>query len=129
MDIQHFRKQFNNEKLVSNDVRSMMASYAEVPGRIGINSSGEASTSIRFPVKFLEQPHFKFGLELQEGEGVIPGKFPTGSAFVQEWLTEERLPSTVYYVGARIIVVIDSLRFQKTILNYSFSGTALSNPS
>lgn len=129
MDINHFRKQLNNERVVTNDIRSMMASFAEVPGRIGINSSGEASASVRFPVKFLEQPHFKFGLELQEGEGVITGRFPTGSAFVQEWYTEERLPSTIYYVGARIIVVVDGLRFQKSILNYSFSGTALSNPS
>lgn len=129
MDVQAFRSQYNNEMAMRANLSRVAASPAEVPGRIAINSAGEASATVLFPVKFTSQPYFTYGFEMQTGEGVIAGKRPTGSAYVYEWIKVERLPTTVFYVGAKITMVTTGLRYQKMICNYSFSGTALSNPS
>ena len=127
--MRNFRQQYNREKTLIHDIGNTRASHAEVPARLAINSKGEASGTIMFPVKFTTQPYFTYGFELQEGEGVIVGRRPSGSAYVEEWLKVERLPNTIFYVGARVFAVTDGLQYQKMILNASFSGTALSNPS
>ena len=129
MNINQFRAKFNNENTMRNDLSSVVSSYATVPGRIPVNAAGEARATINFPVKFTSQPSFTFGLELQEGEGTIPGQRPSGSVYVERWITQERLPSTIFYVGADVVGVLDGLPQQKLILNVAFSGVALSNPS
>lgn len=129
MDIRQFRKLYNNEQTVLRDINSVTASPAQIVGRQAINSTGEAIADISFAVKFTTMPYFQYGFELQEGEGVVPGKLPTGSAFVSEWKTQERLPNTIFYTGARIYIVTTGFQFQKMICNFSFSGTALTNPS
>lgn len=129
MDIRTFRQQYNNENMTRHNIGSVAAGAAQVPGRLAINSAGEASATVMFPVKFTTQPYFTYGFELQEGEGIIGGKRPTGSAYVYEWVKIERLPNTIFYVGAKISVITTGLKYQKMICNYSFSGTALSNPS
>lgn len=129
MNINQFRAQFNNERTRVNDLQSVAASLTNVPARVAINSRGEASSTIMFPVKFTTQPYFSYGFEIQEGEGVMPGRLPTGSAYVDEWIKVERLPSTIFYVGAKVVIVTTGLAYQKMILNANFTGTALSNPS
>ena len=129
MDMRHFRQRFNQEKTSMANITSVVATTAEVPARLAINSKGEAQGTIMFPVKFTTQPYFTYGFELQEGEGIIPGRRPSGSAYVEEWIKVERLPNTVFYVGAKVYAVTDGLQYQKMILNALFSGTALSNPS
>lgn len=129
MNINQFRAQFNNERTRVSDLQSVAASLTNVPARVAINSRGEASSTIMFPVKFTTQPYFSYGFEIQEGEGVMSGRLPTGSAYVDEWIKVERLPSTIFYVGAKVAIVTTGLAYQKMILNANFTGTALSNPS
>lgn len=128
MNLNEFRTAYNNEKTNMLNINEMTGDYSEIAGRLPINSAGEAVADVPFPVRFVTQPIFRFGFELQEGEGVISGRLPSGSAVVQSWNTIERLPSTVHYVGARLIIVTQGLKYQKMILNYSFSGRTLTNP-
>jgi len=129
MDITQFRKSLNNDNLRIQDLNSVKADFAEVPGRVMINGSGEAHVDVDFPVKFTTLPFFKPGFERQEGQEFISGQMPTGRAYVAEWKTVERLPLSVYYVGAKIHVVTTGQFYDKMILNFSFTGTALTNPS
>lgn len=129
MNIHQFRKSYNNDITRLKDIQSTVASISEVPGRVMINGAGEAYIDVDFSVRFTSLPYFKSGFEVPEGQGVIVGQRPTGEAYVSEWKTIERLPSSVYYVGARICTVITGAFYQKMILNYSFTGNTLSNPS
>lgn len=129
MNISQFRNKFNSENTTRSNLASVAASQAVSSHLIPVNSAGEAMESVRFPVKFLDMPMFTFGLQLQEGEGVIPGRRPSGSAYVESWITEERLPHTIFYVGAVIVGILEGPSFQKIIMNASFTGLALTNPS
>ena len=124
-----FRQALNNERTTISDIGMMSSNYSDIAGRLPINSFGEAVADVTFPVKFTSQPIFRYGFEMQEGEGIIAGEMPTGAAVVQSWGTIERLPSTIFYTGARLMIVTTGLKFQKMILNYSFSGVSLTNPS
>lgn len=128
MHISHFRNAFNNELTRNNDLRSVAADIAEVPGRVMINAAGEAFVDVDFAVNFTTLPFFKCGFEIPENENTIPGQMPTGRAFVSEWKMRERLPFSVFYTGAKICVVTTGPYYQKMIMNFSFSGTALTNP-
>lgn len=129
MNIRQFRNRFNQERTTTHDINNVSAGTAQVPARVPINSSGEATATIHFPVKFTTQPYMSYGFELQEGEGTERGIFPTGSAYVVQWLKIERLPNTIFYTGAVVTAVVTGMKYQKTILNLSFTGTALTNPS
>lgn len=128
MNINTFRSQYNSEMARIKDLGDMGASMSEVSGRVMINAAGEAYADVAFSVRFVEPPSFKSGFGLVEGADIIPGKMPTGSAYVAEWKTVERLPFSVWYVGARIHIVTTGLFYQKMTLNYSFSGKTITNP-
>ena len=129
MDINTFRTKYLADQASLAGISGVAADVASVCGRIPINSAGEAIMDVMFPVKFTSQPNFTYGFALQEGEGVISGRMPGGTATVQKWTTVQRLPNTVFYTGARIIAVTTGLKYQKMILNFDFSGVALSDPS
>lgn len=125
----NFRKSYNNDCVRQRDFVSVAADNAMVTGRTMINGAGESFVSVEFPVRFCQLPSFSYGFEMKEGEVIINGQKPTGSAVVSEWKTVERLPFSVYYTGAVIQVVTTGQFFQKMLLIHSFSGMALTNPS
>lgn len=129
MDMQQFRRAFNNELVRSKDLRSVAADVTNVNGRTMINGAGESFVSVDFPVRFTKLPTFTYGFEMKEGEVLIDGLKPTGSAVVSQWKTVERLPLSVYYTGAVIQVVTTGQFYQKMLLIHNFDGIALSNPS
>ena len=142
MNINSLRNSLRSEETRRRDLQSVAPSVAMVPGRVAINGSGEAYVEVAFSIRFTSLPYFTFGFERQETSSVEPvagsipsnstppkGQLPTGSAHVSEWKTIERLPFGLYYVGAKIAVVTEGLTVSKLILNYTFTGTALSNPS
>lgn len=129
MNINVFRNEFYGEQTRAKDLQSITSSHSEVNGRVMINAAGEAHADVSFAVRFVEPPSVKFGFSLVEGQGIIPGKMPTGTAYVSEWKTIERLPFSVWYIGAKIDIVTTGLFYQKMILNYSFSGNTLTNPT
>lgn len=129
MNINQFRSAHNNEQRRRLDLSGVAADVAVVPGRVMINAAGEAYADVDFGVRFTTLPYFTVGFEVSEGEVLVPGEMPTGTAHVSQWKTIERLPISVYYTGATIRVVTTGQFYQKMILNYQFVGTALSNPS
>lgn len=128
-NINQFRKRLVNEQTRANDLQSIKGDISVVPGRVMINNAGEAYIDINFPVRFVDLPNFTSGFETQEGQGIIEGQMPTGTAHVSAWKTIERLPVSVFYTGAKIQVVTTGQFYQKMILNFSFTGTAITNPS
>lgn len=124
-----FRNSLNSEQTRASDLRAVSASLAEVPGFAEINGSGEGVVNVNFAIKFTEVPYFKYGFSVTHGSEYLQGYMPEATAYVAEWTTIERLPFSVWYVGAKIHTKVRGLVQQKMILNFSFSGTALSNPS
>ena len=129
MNIEQFRTSFAAEQSRIRDIKSVAPASAQVPGRVLVNTTGEAFIDVDFPVRFSTIPYFTCGFEIMEGEVLTPGDIPTGRAFVSEWKTIERLPFSVYYTGAKICTVTTGPFYQKMILNFCFTGTALTNPS
>ena len=129
MNIEYYRSQLNNDQTRAVDISSMASAHSEVAGRVMINAAGEAHADVSFAVRFTEPPSVKFGFSLVEGQDILAGRMPTGSAYVSEWKTIERLPFSVWYIGAKIDIVTTGLFYQKMILNYSFSGKTLTNPT
>lgn len=142
MDQNSLRRAFRSEQLRTNDLNSVAPSLAVIPGRAAINGSGEAYIDVTFSVKFVTLPYFSFGFELQDVKSIyhttgeiptantpISGQLPTGSAHISQWKTIERLPYGLYYTGAKIGVIIDGPSIAKMIINYTFTGKTLSNPS
>jgi hypothetical protein len=129
MNINQFRQQTRNESLRRRDLSTVQADHAVIPGRILVNAAGEAYADVDFSVRFTSFPSFTYGFELQEGQGIISGEMPTGSAHVSGWKTIERLPVSVFYTGATIQIVTTGQFYQKMILNFEFSGMAMTNPS
>ena len=125
----NFRKSYNNDCVRQRDFVSVAADNAMVTGRTMINGAGESFVSVDFPVRFSQLPSFSFGFEMKDGEVVIDGQKPTGSAVVTQWKIIERLPFSVYYTGAVIQVVTTGPFYQKMLFIHNFSGMALSNPS
>lgn len=140
--INQIRKTFLNEQRRAMDLSTVAPKESTVVGRAAINGAGEAYVDVTFPVKFADLPYFTFGFELKEfihrpdavgvitgGGKPIQGQMPVGSAYVAEWKTIERPPYSAYYTGARICCTIEGPAATKMIINYSFAGVALSNPS
>jgi len=137
----NIRKSFLADQRRALDISSVAAGTSMVTGRAAVNGSGEALVDVQFPARFTTLPYFSFGFELQDTSEANPeapitsvnaaskGLLPTGSAHIATWKTIERLPFGVYYVGATVGVIVDGASNGKIIINYSFSGTALSNPS
>jgi len=128
-NINQFRKVLANEQTRAADLQTVKSDVAVVPGRVMINNAGEAYVDVNFPVRFITLPNFTAGFEILEGQGIIEGQMPTASAHVSEWKTIERLPLSVFYTGAKIQVVTIGQFYQKMILNFSFTGTSITNPS
>lgn len=129
MNMNQFRQQYRNENLRIKDFSQVQSDYIVVPGKVMINAAGEAYTDVNFSIKFVSEPSFTYGFSLQEGQNIISGEMPTGTAHVSAWKTKERLPISVFYTGAHIQVVTTGQFYQKMILNYEFSGIAITNPS
>lgn len=125
----NFRKSYNNDRIRHRDLSMVAADNSLVTGRTMINGAGESFVTVEFPVRFTQLPSFSYGFEMKEGEAIINGQKPTGSAVVSQWITKENLPFSIFYTGAVIQVVTTGQFYQKMLLIHNFSGMALTNPS
>jgi len=127
-----------NSAIISNrrrdqnlsDRKDFYGDQVNMSGESRISGGGDVKIDIPFAVKFVEKPIFVFGGETMDPQALRVGSYPSISAFVCEWITEERLPTSVFYTGAVVAVSISSGDAQsKYILHYNFSGIGFASPA
>jgi hypothetical protein len=111
------------ESLAEQTVKNGM-----VHGFVEIDGTGEAMVDVTFPATFLEKPAFTFGFELADNTWPTDGAFPVYSASVITWVTSKRSNDRVYYLGARLGVVIFGVSDMRSILHYIAAGQKFTDP-
>lgn len=102
--------------------------YSIVEGTIPLEGTGEAVTTVNFPIQFVEKPIFGFGHELEDNSWPESGTFPTASVTVVSWTVVARDESRKYFAGAEIALVVTGAEAMKSSVHFQFSGRAFRNP-
>lgn len=107
----------------------MGAGPLTLQGKFPFDGAGEKVVELMFPYSFMGDPPFlSFSAELKEGDVLIAGSMPTCSVIVGGWLTQEMPPHGRLFSGAKLIVVTTGVWYQKMMIHWTFTGTAISNP-
>ena len=119
----------NRDQYLS-DMQSLAGGQNTMSGESRINGAGDIKLFLQFACQFSEKPIFTFGGEIMETKSLEEGNFPSISAFVYDWITEERPPTSVFYTGAILAVSITGGDpTSKYIIHWSFSGRGFTGPS
>jgi hypothetical protein len=112
-----------------SDMTSLTGGETTMAGQSRINGNGDVKIFVPFACRFAEKPIFTFGGEIIESKSLEEGNFPSISAFVYDWITEERPPISVFYAGVILAVSITGGDpYSKYILHWSFSGLGFNGP-
>jgi len=103
------------------------ATVYSVNGLFLISGVGEVSSTVNFPVKFIERPNVNFCGELQQSSPIVTGNFPTVSVVVGDWVRQETSTRRLF-VGAKLLVVTHGPATQAMWIHWSATGVAISNP-
>lgn len=138
----HRRGQFSRLNTASEKRRGDLVRDANVAatthviqGFREIVGSGENLVDVRFPVVYTQIPFFTFGWSLVPGSELVDGQYPSVTAGVAYWEVNEPdldlygAPLRQHYRGAQLAVVTVAPETQRIILNWQFSGMALTNPA
>lgn len=107
----------------------MSAGPLTLQGKFPFDGAGEKVVDLIFPHHFMgEAPFLSFSAELKEGDVMVSGSMPTCSVVVAGWLTQEMPPHGRLYTGAKLAVVTTGVWYQKMMIHWTFTGTAISNP-
>lgn len=93
------------------------------------HGAGEATIEVKFPVWFVQKPSMSFGGELDEGEFVEEGKFPTVSVVVVSWVMAQKERDGGWFVGAALAVVTTGKDDQRMWVHWQAEAKAIANPS
>jgi len=99
-----------------------------IPGFRELLGAGEILIEVSFPVNFIELPVFTYGASLAPGTELISGQYPVVSAVVAYWQVKQEGDSSEQFVGAELAVTASGPTDQRLLLNWQFSGVALTNP-
>ena len=91
----------------------------------GGTTSDEHTFLVAFANIFVEEPTFTYGSVLDPASPAVPGSFPTVSATVIKWSTEQFGPA-IMYQGAFMGIVTTGVPGQRIWVHYSFTGKAIS---
>jgi hypothetical protein len=125
--IERFRNSAKNQQL-SQGTAAAAAGQTTLTGEFLLKNAGEKRVPIDFPVAFSEKPLITFGAEVQEGDVIIDGYFPTVSVIVSKWITRENPPFSRLYIGCELAIVTSGAPTQKLIIHWQLSGVAFGNP-
>lgn len=103
-----------------------------IPGFKELLGAGEILIEVTFPVRFIQIPVFTYGASLAPGTQLVDGSYPVVSAVVAYWqvkrLDEGEEVSREHFTGAELAVTASGPTDQRLLLNWQFSGMALTNP-
>lgn len=122
-------------------VRQQSVNYYDHIGRVAVPTVSSTSTTtnilegfeatftVNFTNFYVEQPVFTYGFELDSTSQLIPQYFPSGSAFITNWIINSDgnfgiASSYPYplYKGAAIGVVLSCIPGTKMWCDYCFTG-------
>lgn len=101
---------------------------------LDIEGSGEQLTDLlSFGVVFDGPPSFSYGVELIEGQSLVPSDFPFVTCGVSTWETMQFEEATDgrgadYYIGAYLWVNVSSSTQYRLRFRFAFEGVAFKNP-
>lgn len=124
--IERFRSSINNRNITS-DMSGAGSGQTNLTGEFLIKNTGEKRVQVDFPVYFTDKPMMTFGAEVQEGDVIVNGKFPTISVVVSRWITAENPPFSRFYLGCELAVVTTGAPTQKMIVHWQLSGNAFTD--
>lgn len=113
--------------------RVAVPSVASVNSTVNTLEGFEATFTVNFTNFYTEQPVFTFGFELDQSSQLIPQYYPSGTAFVTNWIINgdgnfgisSSYPYPLYK-GAGIGVVLNCIPGTKMWCDYCFTGRAQS---
>jgi hypothetical protein len=91
----------------ARQVRENSARLAFSWGRASTHGWGEFQIPepIEFDVTFTHQPDLSYGYAIEDGDKLVPKRFPRAWGGVYDWLQDE----FGFYTGAHVFVVVDTL--------------------
>lgn len=99
-------------------------------GQVKVVGLGDTSIHVPFPFKYSEKPLLFTGFEVEGGDHIPRGKYPTADIKLLRFEVEEKEPIHRYYVGATLgVTTFGYVTGQVFYVNYMFTGIALVNPS
>lgn len=114
-----------------NRVDDMTAKDTTVTGRHLVSGTGNVLFRADFPVAFSKRPFPSITGELDLGQELVTGAYPTAGGVVSSWQIIGAVEGAFdgYFVGAWIAVTTTGgTDTQRIWINYSFHGEALRSP-
>lgn len=102
-----------------------------VSGRVLVVGSGEATVSVKFPVRFLEEPIMNFGWVLGENQSLESGNFPFVSVGAFNWQRTEKMQNAnvgYTYHGCSLAIALTGQEEQQVWVHWTATGRAFRNP-
>lgn len=90
---------------------------------LSTQGQGELTTPMDFGVVYPNRPFFTWHVELLSGT-LVAGDFPAVSAFVSEWVLNQKQ----YYTGATVSVRVSASSFYHLGFLFSFVGESFRGP-
>lgn len=118
----------NNENVSTiQNLSEASGGSTRLTGELLFKGSGEKRVPVNFSAPFTEKPLMTFGAEIQSGDLMTDGQFPTISVIVSKWITFDRPPSSRLFTGCELAIVTTGPETQKMIVYWCMDGPAVTN--
>lgn len=118
---------FNRRQATQNRLIAVQVHVVRASGTVKTTGAGEGLVDVKFPNEYIEKPALSFGGELDAGQTLTAGAFPTISIIVAKWLMNKK-PNNSYFAGATLAIVTTGPADQVVITHWQAEGKAMSNP-
>ena len=125
--IERFRRDQLNRQSTLDNLDAASGGSTRLTGELLLIGSGEKRVPVVFSAPFTEKPLMTFGAEIQSGDLMTEGQFPTISAIVSKWITFDRPPSSRLFTGCELAIVTTGPATQKMIVYWCMDGPTITN--
>lgn len=130
MNISEFLIQQQRRERARRNAADVASKPQIFTGQVKIEGLGDCSVHVPFPFRFSEKPLLYTGFEVEGGDDIPQGKYPTADIKLLRFEIEEKEPIHRYFVGATLgVTTFGYITGQVFYVNYMFVGVALVNPS
>lgn len=109
-------------------IEAMAVQPTFLNGVVKVQGSGEVTSDLTFPIRFVEKPTFTFGGELVSGHSPGEGIYPVVSGVIVGWDLDQPAEHVTHYLGTSIAIVTIGKEDQELWFHFSFFGRAMVNP-
>lgn len=98
-------------------------------GTVMTTGAGEGLFDVTFASPYIEKPAMSMGGELAPTTVLVAGSYPTVSVIVGTWVLQTTVGSpSVFYLGARLVIVTTGPVDQQVIVHWQAEGKAFTLP-